>query len=260
MYWYNGELIDSQIVQLSINEPGLLYGANIFTTMRVHENSLEHCLTAWSSHCDRLKQSIQEFNWQQPQWQRLKQGAEILSQHFSVLRMVIFPDGREWITGRSLPEDLKLRQTRGITAWIAAGDLFQRNLAQHKTGNYLGAYLAREQTLKLDAQEAILLNHHEDWLETSTGNLWGKKDDCWYTPSLNSGMLPGIARSRLLNYLQKQHIPVEENIWTFEFVKTLDHIFYTNCVVKIVPIAKILTTGDCLDYPIVNLPQILNQL
>jgi branched-subunit amino acid aminotransferase/4-amino-4-deoxychorismate lyase len=250
MYWYDGQIVNSEQLQLKINDPGLIYGANVFSTMRVYEKSLQHPVTAWQAHCDRLKHSLQVFKWQQPNWQRLKQGAELLLVHFPVLRLVIFPDGKEWITGRNLPPDLKQRQAEGITAWVATDSLYKRDLAQHKTGNYLGAYLARNHALSLNAQEAILIDQQGHWLETSTGNLWGWRDNCWYTPSLNVGILPGIGRSRLLNYFQAQKIKVVENIWTAEFIQTLEAIFYSNCVVEIVPIKTILNAKNQLHYHI----------
>lgn len=250
MYWYNGKLINSDQLQLNINEPGLIYGANVFSTMRIYENSLQHPLTAWQAHCDRLSKSLEVFQWQQPNWQRIQQGAELLITHFPVLRLVVFPDGREWITGRNLPPDLQQRQTEGITAWVATEQIFRRDLAQYKTGNYLGAYLARNEALKHNAQEAILIDQQGNWLETSTGNLWGWKNDCWYTPSLDVGILPGIERSRLLNYLNYQQLPVKENLWTPEFTENLEAIFYTNCVIGIIPIKIILKADKQRHYPL----------
>ena len=255
MYWYDGKLVDSEQIQLDISEPGLCYGANVFTTMRVYDRSLEHDLTCWQAHCDRLKSSLQAFNWQQPDWQRLKQGVLKLLAYYPVLRIVVFNNGKEWITGRDLPQDLQQRQNQGITAWLATDNLFKRELAQYKTGNYLGAYLARDRALSLNAQEAILTDDRGNWLETSTGNLWGWRDGCWYTPSLDSGILPGIKRSHLLIWLQKNNILVQENIWNPEFVSTLEAISYSNCVVETVAIVKVAYLDNFVRYPIVKLPQ-----
>ncbi len=239
MHWYDGKLVDSETINLNISEPGLLYGATVFTTMRVYQQSLTHPLTHWQAHCDRLKQSIISFGWQQPDWQRLKTGVESLLTYFPVLRIVVFPDGREWITGRELPSDLTTKQQQGITAWVAKEPILRRSLSSHKTGNYLEAYLALQKARQLQAQEAILIDHQENWLETSTGNLWGYKSGCWYTPSLDVGILPGIVRSHLINWLQEQDIPIQENIWTPDFIQDLDAIAYSNCVVEIIPFKAI---------------------
>ncbi|MGF1539855.1 MAG: aminotransferase class IV [Pleurocapsa sp.] len=248
MYWYDGELIEGEKIQLNISEPGLIYGANVFTTMRVYYCCLTHPLTNWEAHCDRLQQSLKNFNWQLPNWERLQQGAELLIADFPVLRMVIFPNGKEWIIGRNLSEDLARQQQQGITAWLAENRLYRRDLAAHKTGNYLGAYLAKQRALQLEAVEAILIDDLGNWLETSTGNLWGWQNDCWYTPALDSNILPGIGRAQLLAWLKQNNLPVCENIWTPEFVRDLQAIAYSNCVVEIVPINCIITSGDRLSY------------
>ena len=252
MYWYEGQLIEQNQLELDITDTGLLYGATVFSTMRVYDRSLNHPLTNWQAHCDRLHDSIKAFHWQQPDWQCLKRGAEILSSHFPVLRLVVFADGREWITGRNLPTDLTERQKQGITAWVANDPLFRRDLAAYKTGNYLGAYLALQKAYKLGAKEAILIDSDGNWLETSTGNLWGWKDGFWYTPSLDGGILPGIARSRLLNSLKSKNILVQENSWTPEFVQGLKAILYGNCVVEIVPIHTIIIHSHSLHFNFYN--------
>lgn len=240
MFWYDGRLIEKDSLELNIYEPGLLYGATIFTTMRVYQRSLTHPLTNWQAHCDRLSKSLEAFGWEFPNWQRLQRGAELLFPHFPVLRIVIFADGKEWIIGRNLPADLSQRQQQGITAWVADDSLYRRDLAAHKTGNYLGAWLALQEAQKRAATEAILIDSRGNWLETSTGNLWGWRDNCWWTPLLEGKILPGIARSQLLYWLESQNIFVKQNLWTPEFVKGLEAIAYSNCVVEVVPFHTII--------------------
>lgn len=239
MYWYNGELIETNTIVLNINDPGLLYGASVFTTLRVYSQDLDHPLTQWLAHCDRIKQSLEVFNWSNPNWERVKRGAGILLNHYPVLRIVVFADGREWITGRSLPADLPTRQTQGIRGWVAEADLYQRGLANYKTGNYLGAWLSLQKMGEKATKEAILIDSKGNWLETATGNLWGGRENQWFTPALNGNILPGIKRSQIITHLKKQGISVKENVWTPEFVKELEIIAYSNCIVEIVPFAEI---------------------
>lgn len=243
IFWYDGKLIKSQTLELDINDPGLLYGATIFTTLRVYENSLDSSLTHWLSHCDRLLFSIQSFGWQQPDWNRLRQGAEILLAHFPVLRITLFPDGREWITGRLLPQNLTEKQKTGIVCVVASPE-FYRSLPSHKTGNYLSAWLART---SLDAEEAILVDAQGNWLETTTGNLWGWCNGSWWTPK-KVGILPGILRSQLVNWLQNHQQPVREETWSVELVQRFEAIAYTNSVVEIIPIHTVHHPTGSLQY------------
>ncbi|MEH2192657.1 MAG: aminotransferase class IV [Nostoc sp.] len=244
IFWYDGRLIHSQTLELNINDPGLLYGATVFTTLRAYHNSLDHSLTNWQAHCDRLLFSIQTFGWQQPDWNRLRQGAQILLTHFPVLRITLFPDGREWITGRLLPNNLTEKQNNGIKCAVASSE-FYRSLPSHKTGNYLSAWLAKT---SLDAEEAILVDSQGNWLETSTGNLWGCCDRSWYTPPLTSGILPGLVRSQLVNWLQNHQQPVREEPWTVGLFERFEAIAYTNSIVEIIPIHTVNQPSGSLQY------------
>ncbi|MBE9128965.1 MULTISPECIES: aminotransferase class IV [unclassified Coleofasciculus] len=248
-FWYDGELIEGNRIELAIDDPGLIYGATVFTTLRVYQQSLAHPLTNWDAHYSRLHHSLQAFGWQFPDWERVRQGAEQLLSLFPVLRIVIFPDGREWITGRNLPADLIERQQEGVTAWLADTPECRRSLPTYKTGNYLGGWLALQKALQMGAKEAILVNDAGHWLETSTGNLWGWKDDCWWTPPVEVGILPGVARSQLIYWLQQQGVVVGEVPWDRELVKGFEAIAYTNSVMEVIPIHTILNSHQPLRYP-----------
>lgn len=175
------------------------------------------------------------FGWQEPDWQRVRQGAELLKD-FPALRVTIFPDGREWITGRNLPVNLTEKQKYGIAAGLISGREFQRFLPTHKTGNYLGAWLARTTAQQMTTSEAILADTKGNWLETSTGNLWGWQDGCWWTPPLEAEILPGVMRSQLIDWLKSQNQPIVEKPWTPKTVKKMEAIAYSNSIVEVIPI------------------------
>jgi 4-amino-4-deoxychorismate lyase len=187
---------------------------------------------------------LQTLGWCTADDTRLRQGAELILRHYPVLRITIFPDGREWITGRLLPSNLTVKQTNGIIAAIS--DIqFQRSLPNHKTGNYLSPWLALNRAQKLDAQEAILVSNNGNWLETSTGNLWGWYLGNWWTPPLEAGILPGVMRSQIINWLDMQQVVVKQEPWTLEVVKRFEAIAYTNSVVEIIPIHTVIQpTGN----------------
>ncbi|TAF07370.1 MAG: 4-amino-4-deoxychorismate lyase [Nostocales cyanobacterium] len=247
MYWYCGKLIESQTLELDINDPGLIYGATVFTTLRVYDHSLDHSLTNWKAHCSRLQLSLQTFGWPEPDWNFVRQGAEILLQNFPVIRITIFPDGREWITGRLLPENLTHKQNHGIIAALTKPE-FARSLPNHKTGNYLSPWLVRNMVQAVKAEEAILVDSQGNWLETNTGNLWGWQDGYWWTPPLDVGILPGIERSHIIKQLQNLKITVQQEPWTPQLVKKLAAIAYTNSVVEIIPIHTVHQPTGSLEY------------
>jgi len=248
MFWYDGSLHQEDTLTLSIRDPALLYGATVFTTLRIYQQSLKHPLTQWSAHCHRLSKAIESFNWPSPNWDNLEKGTQILAQNYTVLRVVLFPDGREWITGRPIPEDYRKIQQEGIAGWVATDSLYTRSLTDYKTGNYLAAWLALQKAQSQGKREAILVNSQGNWLETATGNLWGWKDGLWYTPPLTEGILPGISRGYLIDCLSRLRVPPQEVIWTLEFVKSLEIIAYSNSVVEVVPFQSIEIDKQTLQF------------
>jgi 4-amino-4-deoxychorismate lyase len=215
----------------------------VFTTIRVYEQCLDSSLTNWGAHCHRLLDSLKHFNWSEPNWNLVRQGAATLGEIFPILRITLFPDGREWITGRLLPPDLAIKQAHGITTTLAMSN-FYRSLPAHKTGNYLSAWLAKTHAQQLNSQEAILINEAGHWLETTTGNLWGWQNGNWWTPPLTGGILPGIVRSQLIKKLPM----VRESPWHQDLVRGFEAIAYTNSVVEIIPIHTVHQPTGSLEY------------
>ena len=195
-YWFAGHLHKDDQITIAVSDPALAYGASVFTTMRIYERSLEHPLTAWDWHRDRISQSLHFFAWPQPDWPRIITGCQMLLAHYPVLRLTILADGREIITGRLLPLNLDKQQKEGVTAWVATEPKYQRSLPCHKTSNYLPCWLAMQAAKTHGARDAILTATSGEWLETSTGNLWGYSHGRWHTPPLTSGLLSGISRAR----------------------------------------------------------------
>ncbi|USR92112.1 aminotransferase class IV [Phormidium yuhuli AB48] len=240
MYWYNGQVCSGERLEVGVGDPGFLYGATTFTTLRVYEGGLLDPRTAWGEHLQRLQGAIAALGWMAPDWQMLETGARCLAAEFVVLRVTLFADGRVLITGRSLPQDLQRRQQEGVVALLARGPRFARWWPQQKTGNYLGPWLALQEARQLGAVEAILVDDGGQWLETATGTLWGWGEGRWWTPPLSAGILPGIGRSRLLGLARRQGWEVVEQPWCPSLVGRFEGLAYSNAVVELVPIRQVL--------------------
>ncbi|MBV5259540.1 aminotransferase [Synechococcus moorigangaii CMS01] len=238
-YWYAGAWYDGDDLSLQVNDPSFLFGATLFTTMRVHNGRLDDPRTLWSRHGDRLRHSLEALQWASPDWDRIEQGAAKLASLAPVVRVTILSDGRELILGRPLPAQLAQHQQQGVIGWFAQNPQYQRPQADFKTGNYLSAWQARQRAIALGAEEAILCDVTGRWLETATGNLWGWKQGSWYTPPLG-GILPGVMRSHLIQQLNQAQIPVRESPWTADLVEDFEAIAYSNSVVGVIPFRGIL--------------------
>jgi 4-amino-4-deoxychorismate lyase len=180
-----------------------------------------------------------------PNWEQIEAEATVLLEHFPVLRITLFPDGKELIIGRQLPLNLAEKQEKGVKGLVSIDPQIKRSLPLHKTGNYLSPWLALQQAQKQGYDEGILTDLDQNWLETSTGNLWGYKDGIWFTSSLDTGILPGIARKTII---ENANFPIEINTWSWEFVQQLNSIVYSNSVVEIIPFHTIKVGEIILNY------------
>ncbi len=249
-FWYNGNLETDDYIPISITDPALLYGATHFTTLRIYNQTLTDPRTHWPHHLQRLRQTLPHFI--EPNWKQLTEGATYLSKHYEILRLTLFPDGRHLITGRSLPPDLHDRQTHGISALLLSPDQ-TRSLPHLKTGNYLTPWLALQDARLQNCAEAIFTDRNGNWLETTTGNLWGYAMGIWYTPPLYSSensttILPGIQRSALITVLQSQNIAIQEITWSPDRIAQFECIAYSNSVVQLIPIHTIINSENIKLY------------
>lgn len=247
-YWFDGQFHSGDQICLAVDDPALIYGATVFTTLRVYGQALDHPLTAWAAHQRRLSLALETFGWPPPDWSRLHRGAERLQLDFPILRITCWPDGRELITGRPLPPDLELRQRQGVAAWVARGESYQRSHPAYKTGNYLGSWLAQRSAQVCGAREAILVNSQGHWLETATGNLWGWRQGQWYSPCPTDQLLSGVSRQQLVDHLAQQGLTVALEPWREELVRQFTVLAYGNCGVQVVPIHTVWTDGGKLEF------------
>ena len=248
MYWFDGQWQDKETITLNVGEPGLLYGATAFTTLRVYEGNLEHPLSHWPHHQNRLEQTTAQWGWPAPDWQQLTPIARQLAKQFSVLRLTLFADGKAWLLGKSLPPHLHQQQRQGRVAVVAEPQGLSRSLADFKTGNYLAPWLLAQQAQQQGAQEGILVNAQGNWLETCTGNLWAWGQGVYWTPPLDGQILPGVTRGRLLQYLQAQSQTVRQDPWTPDLVQSFTAIAYSNSVLELMPLRQILTPTGPLEF------------
>ena len=255
IFWYNGNLETGDRIPISITDPALIYGATHFTTLRIYNQTLTDPRTHWPHHLQRLRQTLPHFI--EPNWSQLIEGAIYLSKHYEILRLTLFPDGRHLITGRSLPLDLHDRQTHGISALLLSPDQ-TRSLPHLKTGNYLTPWLALQDARLQNCAEAIFTDRNGNWLETTTGNLWGYAKGIWHTPPLynsenSTTILPGIQRSALIAILQSHNIAIQETLfqeiqWSPDRIAQFECIAYSNSVVELIPIHTIISPERIKSY------------
>lgn len=249
--YLNGRLISGSRARLSPFDHGFLYGYGLFETMR-----------AYNGHIFRLDRHLG----------RLRRGAQSLGLAARVAGLDLeTPCLRVLEANRLREARLRLTISAGqggltpdpencseITVLVAAQELvplpaekyeagfkailssLRRNsqspLSCLKSTSYMENVLARREAREAGCEEAILLNEQGYLAEGSTSNVFLVHDQELITPSLESGILPGITRETVLEIARACNIrTVERRVELRELIEA-EEAFVTNCILELMPL------------------------
>lgn len=108
-----------------------------------------------------------------------------------------------------------------------------------KSGNYLNNIMALAEARQRGAYEAVMCGPDGRVAEGSTSNLFVVKDGGLITPTLATGILPGITRQRVLEIAAEQSVSAREgDLWP-EDVRTADEVFITSSIRGVMPVTRV---------------------
>lgn len=134
-------------------------------------------------------------------------------------------------------------------SWLRDGN---NPIYQVKSVNYLEAILARRQAIAAAADDALFFNLQHHATETTCANLFLIHENCLLTPPLTDGVLPGITRSRLLQYSKQQGINCMEVSVTRTMLQEAEALFVTNSLQGIRPVLALDDVVFAVDHPLLN--------
>lgn len=252
--YLNGSLAPREKARISPFDYGFLYGYGLFETVR-----------AYSGRVLRLEQHMA----------RLDRGAQILrlSQKLAAfdLKMAIYDvlkanglsDARVRLTvsaGEGEPIG-DLDTCEAPTVFIVAQPVSSHLQQASRTGykaiisrwrqpsqpspagvkslNYLRSVLARAEAKQAGADEALQLNDRGYLGEGTTSNVFLVKSGRLATPSLESGVLPGVTRDVVKELAGALHLDLEERELSLDDLLKADEAFLTSAVIEVMPLTLV---------------------
>ena len=252
--YLNGDLIPRFRVKLSPFDHGFLYGYGLFETMRAYSGTIFRL----DRHLARLHQSARVLS----MTSRLA-SCDLGKACYDILEANKLAEARLRLTitageGDVIPNP----DTCGdLTVFIVALKLvpllpesyqsgfsaimssLRRNsqspLSRLKSTCYLENVLARQEARANGADEAIILNEQGFVAEGSSSNIFLINGGMLVTPSVESGVLPGITREAVLQLAQSLGIEaVERRVEVDELVEA-EEAFLTNSILEIMPLTRL---------------------
>ncbi len=226
----NGNVTEIETPILEIDSPAILYGYNIFETMRVEGRKI----IFYREHMKRFKRGLIFFKFEV----EIETVKEILDNFLSnkinsngIFRISIFKK-RE---GALLY--LKFSKINHFSFPISAYTFKTRlkpvEFNKFKTGNFMLYHLSRSIANENNCYTSLLFD--KNIVEFSSGNILYREKNLLYTPPLSTGCMDGIMRKFLL----KNKIVKVKNLSIGE-IKKISELYLINSVRIIMPIKKLI--------------------
>ena len=253
--YINGLFWTIDKANISVLDRGFTYGDGLFETMRVYSGKifrLEH-------HLDRLFQSARSILIELPITRN-----EIRSAIYAALKLNGLSNSivRLTVTRGELDSGVNVDYSSPPTIVILVKPVKAISKKTYKEGigiklykksairtqgisnkikscNYLSNIILRENALKENFFEAILLDHNHNVTEGTISNIFIIKNNQLRTPITNEFVLSGIIRQAILDLCLENNIPFKEDLITERELYEADELFLTNSAIEILPVRNI---------------------
>ncbi len=257
----DGAVVNAGEPALSALDMGFLHGDSLFTTMAVASGHP----VFWKDHLERLEKSARFFG-----YPPLPDDGVLLSDCLlaigagpappTALRLTL-SRGRATVPGIDGVSGSVVRVVvplfrpprpseagrEGVRAelfrlpWDPAGDF----RFSHKTGNLLWVKWIRQQKISPASFEQILVNGRGDLLEGTVSSVFGiDREGVLRTAPLESGILPGVVRGRILAWARREGIPVREEAICLAEIASLRELFLSSATLPVLPVRSLSVFGE----------------
>lgn len=135
-------------------------------------------------------------------------------------------------TAAALPADLETERARGLRLVSVELDA-PALLAGVKSTSYAGAFAARRFAERQGADDAVFVANGIV-RELPTANIWWRRSEQLFTPTVGTGVLPGVTRSVMLELSS-----ATEGDFPLEDVLDADEAFTTSSIREVMPVIAV---------------------
>ncbi|SDE54531.1 4-amino-4-deoxychorismate lyase [Paenibacillus sp. UNCCL117] len=253
----NGTLIDERQAVVSVYDHGFLYGMGVFETFRTYGG--QAYLLDW--HLERLLAGCAELGIRYTATRRDLEKrfsglleANNLSDAYFRLTVTAGTEALGLPSGDyESPGDLiyiKPLPAYDPAVWPAPKALQRLKLRRNtpegpvrlKSLHYMNNILAKREMMAYPwaaGAEGLFLDGEGSLCEGMVSNLFFVEDGRLYTPSVDTGLLPGITRRKVLELAAGLGVETAEGRYSWERLVRVEEVFVTNSVQEVVPVARL---------------------
>ncbi|MCZ1266365.1 MULTISPECIES: aminotransferase class IV [Paenibacillus] len=254
----NGELVNMAAAVVPVTDHGFLYGLGLFETFRTYQGVpflLERHLERMAAGCRELGIPFTATAAEVTEWIKSVLLANELQDAY--VRYTVsageaplgLPSGdyvkpNHIVLAKALPgpspslyENGKMLQRLSTPRNTPEGEV------RFKSLHYMNSILAKRELngygQHVQSAEGLQLTRDGYIAEGIVSNVFWVRQGVLYTPSLATGILPGITRAVVLELAVHQGIPCQEGLFPWEELLQADEIFLTGSVAELVPVTTL---------------------
>jgi branched-chain amino acid aminotransferase len=252
--YLNGSLVPRRQARVSVFDHGFLYGYGLFETMRAYHERI----FLLERHLERLASGAEAIGLGERLAGLDLAGAcrETLAANGLAearVRLTVtngVSDAFPWaegpktptvvITARAFEPIPRAKYGRGYQAGIASTCRCANSpIAGVKSVDYLVNVLARREAAARGLDEALLLDDRGCLAEGGNSNVFFVRDGGLVTPSLASGILPGITREVVIELAGEFDIKCREEDISLHNLEQFGEAFLTSSVIEVMPLVAV---------------------
>ncbi|WP_068777637.1 aminodeoxychorismate lyase [Paenibacillus sp. FJAT-26967] len=256
--WFNGQIIEEELAVVSVYDHGFLYGMGLFETFRTY-NGQPFLL---QEHLDRMQEGCRELgiplrssvkDIQLRVYDLLKvnqlQDAYIRYTISAGVDVLGLPSGSSYkepteiLYIKELPARLADNVSTRPLQFLQVRRNSPEGTLRRKSFHYMNNILAKRELMTYPwaaGAEGLFLTDDGHVAEGIVSNLFWIKGGICFTPSLETGILPGITRAYVMRLAEECGLQIIEGCFDRETLSGADEIFMTNSVQEIVAVDRLL--------------------
>ncbi|MBI5892594.1 MAG: aminotransferase class IV [Deltaproteobacteria bacterium] len=253
--YLNGSFLPASKANINVFDRGLLYGDGLFETMRAYKGkvfALEEHLKRMAHGAKVLKIPFMNNTnkWQQIINKLLK--LNNLRDKDSYIRITL-TRGIDFhgllpknnikptiiVAAKPISAIVKKRQRTGIRAITINFSKASSQTSSIKSLNFIDNVIGIMMAKDMEADEAIFTSPSGEILEGTISNIFIVKNNHIKTPSIKSGILPGITRQFVINLAKKMGLKIGESPIKKIDILNSDEAFITNSIMEITPLIMV---------------------
>lgn len=240
--WLDGKWIEAKPSLLQSLTPGVLKAKGVFETMRVREGKV----VLLAAHLKRMSRGLKVLNLPRPGSfaairQNIRQVLEADCLKEARVRLMVWQKGgrlHHAIMAEPFQPPAARQYVKGFKVMLTNGHR-RKTPVPIKSLDYRIFRKSLQKARSAGFDEALLLNSKSELVEGSRTNIFLVKDNCLFTPPVESGCLPGVTRQVVLERARRLKLRCVAKTLNAQDLFEADEAFLTNALIGIMPLTRL---------------------